>query len=62
MTPAWSNRASTVADGAAAAAVCEAPARFPAEERPENTARTGLRRASARTIRANLRGLPNDSR
>ena len=37
------------------------PAARPAE-RPLLTASTGLRRASARAVRANRRGLPNDSR
>jgi len=62
MTPAWANSASTVASGAAAAAVCEAPARAPVAVRPPLTARTGLRRPIARAMRAKRRGLPTDSR
>ena len=60
--PAWAHRVSTARSGDAAAAVCEAPARFPATERPLTTASTGLRRARARAMRAKRRGLPNDSR
>jgi hypothetical protein len=62
MTPACVNSVSTVTSGAAAAAVCEAPAREPLTVRPLLTASTGLRRASARATRANRRGLPTDSR
>jgi hypothetical protein len=53
---------STATPSDAAAAVCEAPARLPATDRPLNTAMTGLRLASARATRASLRGFPNDSR
>src|SRR5207248_9297267 len=61
-TPAWRTGASTVASGAAAAAVCDAPARVPVAVRPLLATSTGLRRAVARAIRANRRGLPTDSR
>ena len=61
MMPAWSNRASRVTQGVAAAAVCEAAARWPAAERPASTASTGMLAATRRAVRANFRGLPNDS-
>ena len=50
-----------VASGVTAAAVCEAAARWPATERPASTARTGIVALTRRAVRANLRGLPNDS-
>ena len=63
ITPAWWNRASTVTSEAASSApVWEELARAPATERPLLTASTGLVLATRRAIRANLRGLPNDSR
>jgi hypothetical protein len=63
ITPAWRNSASTVTSEAASSApVWEELARTPAAERPLLTASTGLARATRRAIRANLRGLPNDSR
>jgi len=63
ITPAWWNRASTVTSEAASRApVWEALARAPAAERPLLTTSTGLARATRRAVRANLRGLPNDSR
>ena len=48
--------------GLAIAAVCEEAARTPAAERPLLTATIGLRRDTRRAMRANLRGLPKDSR
>ena len=63
ITPAWSNRASTVTSEAASRApVWEEVALAPAAERPLLTASTGLVLATRRAMRANLRGLPNDSR
>ena len=62
MTPAWRNRASTAMSGLAIAAVCDDAARTPAADRPLLTATIGLRRDTRRAMRANLRGLPNDSR
>jgi hypothetical protein len=62
MTPAWTKRLSTAVLEDIAAAVCESPARRPDSLRPPLTASTGLRRATERAMRANLRGLPNDSR
>ena len=61
-TPACRNSASRVARGVAVDAVCEAAARCPAAELPDRTVRTGMRSASRRAKRENLRGLPNDSR
>ena len=61
MIPAWANSASWVTSGVAAAAVCDAAARWPAAERPLMTVSTGIRRPTRRAVRANLRGLPNDS-
>ena len=61
MTPAWPNKASWVASGVAAAAWCEAAARWPAGDRPPITVSTGIRCATRRAVPANLRGLPNDS-
>ena len=58
--PACSNRASWVASGVAATAVCEA-ARWPAGDRAPMTVSTGIRRATRRAVPENLRGLPNDS-
>ena len=62
MTPAWRNSASTAMSGLAIAAVCDEAARTPAADRPLLTATIGLRRETRRAMRANLRGLPNDSR
>ena len=62
MTPACRNRASTAMSGLAIAAVCDDAARTPAADRPLFTATIGLRRDTRRAMRANLRGLPNDSR
>jgi len=63
ITPAWWNRASTVTSEAASRApVCEEVALAPAAERPLLTASTGLVLATRRAMRANFRGLPNDSR
>ena len=63
ITPACSNSASTVTSEAATSApVCDDVARAPAAERPLLTATIGFVRATRRAIRANLRGLPNDSR
>ena len=60
--PAWSNSASRVISGAPAAAVCEAAARWPGADRPAWTVRMGILALTRRAVRANLRGLPNDSR
>ena len=46
---------------AAAATVCEAAARWRGAW-PANATKTGSRALSRRAVRANLRGLPNDSR
>ncbi len=62
ITPAWWKSASTAASEPASAAVCEAVARWPARVVPLFIARIGFLRASRRAMRANLRGLPNDSR
>jgi hypothetical protein len=63
ITPACWNRASTVTSEAASSApVCDDVALAPAAERPLLTASTGLVLATRRAMRANLRGLPNDSR
>ena len=62
MTPACSNRACRVISGAAAAAVCEAAARWPGAERPACTVSTGMCWLTRAAVRPNLRGLPNDSR
>ena len=61
-TPDWANSASTATVGAAAAAVCDAPARRPPSDRPPTTASSGLRSLIRRATRANFRALPNDSR
>ncbi len=63
ITPACSNSASTVTSEAdRSAPVCVLTALAPALERPLLTASSGLRRANRGAMRANLRGLPNDSR
>ena len=62
ITPACANSASTATSGVAAAAVCEATPRPPATDRPDFTATTGFVRPTRRASRANLHGLPNDSR
>ena len=62
MTPACPNSASRVTAGVAAAAVWDAAALAPASERPASTVSSGIERDSCRAIRANLRGLPKDSR
>ena len=61
-TPAWRNSASTTASRPASAAVCEAAARAPA--RLGRSAWPGSASSAQRVLRsrANLRGLPNDSR
>ena len=61
MIPACSNSAWRLARGVATAAVCEAAACCPAAERPACTVSTGIWCATRRAVRANLRGLPNDS-
>jgi hypothetical protein len=61
MTPAWRKSASAAASEPASAAVCELAARWPLFERPLLSARIGFRRATLRAMRANRRGLPNDS-
>ncbi len=61
ITPAWRKSASTAASEPASAAVCELAALLPARVVPPFIARIGLRRAIRRAIRANVRGLPNDS-
>ncbi len=58
-TPAWSNRACTL-DSSMSVEVAASCGRTAC--RPDFTATTGLLRASLRARRANLRGLPNDSR
>jgi len=62
MTPVSRNRASTATSFAARAAVCDPAARPPACVRPVLIATTGFRRLTRWAIRANRRGLPNDSR
>jgi len=62
MTPACSNSACRVISGATAAAVCEAAARWPGADRPACTVSTGMVALTRAALRANLRGLPNDSR
>ena len=62
MMPACSNRAWRVISGAAAAAVCEAAARWPGADRPACTVSTGMVALTRAAVRANLRGFPNDSR
>ena len=62
MMPACSNRACRVISGAATAAVCEAAARWPGVDRPAWTVSTGMCALTRRAVRANLRGLPSDSR
>jgi hypothetical protein len=44
------------------AAVWEAAARSPSSVRPAYTVSTGMARPMRRAVRANFRGLPNDSR
>ncbi len=61
-TPVWRNSASVAAGPAASAAVCDPAARPPAAVRPLLSTTTGFRRPTRRAIRANRRGLPNDSR
>ena len=61
MMPAWANSASWVTRGVAAAAVWEAAARWPAADRPPSTVSTGICCPTRRAVRANFRGLPNDS-
>ena len=48
--------------GVAAAAVCERAPLAPAEVLPALSATMGLAAPTRRAIRANLRGLPSDSR
>ncbi len=62
ITPAWWKSASTAASDPASAAVCELAALLPACVVPPFTARIGFVRATRRAMRANARGLPNDSR
>ena len=62
ITPACSNSASRLTSGVATAAVCEAAACWPTAERPACTVSTGIFAPTRRAVRANLRGLPNDSR
>ncbi len=62
ITPAWWKSASTAASEPASAAVCEPAACCPVVVVPLFIARIGFLRASRRAMRANLRGLPNDSR
>jgi hypothetical protein len=63
ITPAWAKSASTVtSESASSAPVCEEVARDPAGVRPLLTTTIGLLRATRRAMRANLRGLPKDSR
>src|SRR5450759_5995251 len=51
-----------MSEAESSAPVCDDVARLPAGERPPLTARIGFERLTRRAIRANLRGLPNDSR
>ncbi len=60
--PAWAKSASTRTAGVAAAAVWEAPARWPLPERPPTTASSGLRSLKRRAMRANFAEFPKDSR
>ena len=60
-TPACRNKVSTATSGAAAAAVCEVPARRPPTERPLLTAKIGFRVDNARASQVKRRGFPNDS-
>ena len=62
MTPACRNSASTAVSEPARAAVCELAARAPARVRAALDCEDRLFRATRRASRANLRGLPNDSR
>jgi hypothetical protein len=62
MMPACSNSACRVISDAAAAAVCEAAARWPGADRPACTVRTGILALIRRAVRANQRGWPEDSR
>ncbi len=63
ITPACRNSASTVAsEPETSAPVCDPAARAPAVPRALLTATIGLVRDSRRATRANVRGLPNDSR
>ena len=62
MMPAWSNSACRVISGAAAAAVCEAAARWPGADCPAWTVRTGMLALTRRAVRANQRGWSKDSR
>ena len=61
-TPQWCSSASTASSSAAIAAVCELAAFRPAAVRPLLTAMIGFVRPIRRASRANLVGLPNDSR
>ena len=61
ITPACRKTASTAVSEPARAAVCEPAALRPARERPLFIASTCFSRARRRAMRANLRGLPNDS-
>ena len=61
MMPACWKRASLLTSGEATAAVCDAAACWPAADRPASTVSTGMVRPTCRAVRANLRGLPNDS-
>ncbi len=62
MTPDCRNNASTASSVAASAAVWPLAARVPACVRAALTATIGFERVTRRAIRANRRGLPNDSR
>jgi hypothetical protein len=62
ITPAWWKSASTAASELVSAAVCDPAAFAPADVRPVFSARIGFERETRRAMRANLRGLPNDSR
>ena len=62
ITPAWWKSASTAASELVSAAVCDPAAFAPADVRPLLSARIGFERETRRAMRANLRGLPNDSR
>ena len=63
ITPDWRNRASTAtSEPATRAPVWEPAARAPAAPRALFTATIGFARERRRATRANVRGLPNDSR
>ena len=62
ITPVWWSKAATASSELAKAAVWDDAARRPTALRPLFTAMTGFDRLRSRARRANLRGLPSDSR